>query len=253
MQMKKSLLTMLALLSMGSSAFAQGTINVPTVTRNVEGELTGVKEVSVVASRQGTVKIELQNNADYRDLQFDITLPEGITLADAENGGTVKIATDHAVGFATQTETGAVRFVLYSENAAKLSNAILLEIPVAVAESFTGTQPATLTKVLTSNDAAESIEIANANFNVRAVLLGDVNDSGTVTNADQVAIVMYLLDEPSTPFVFEAADMEYNAAKPNEITNADAISLADKLLSTSAKAFMGEDVESDVETEIEPD
>ena len=76
MKMKKGLLTMLALLSMGSSAFAQGTVNVPTVKRTA-GD---VKEVSVVASRQGKVKIELQNNADYRDLQFDITLPEGITL-----------------------------------------------------------------------------------------------------------------------------------------------------------------------------
>ena len=61
---------------------------------------------------------------------------------------------------------------------------------------------------------------------------------------------MHLLDAPSTPFVFEAADMEYDGA----IRNADAISLADKLLSSSsAKAFVEEDVVSDVETEIEPD
>ena len=246
MKMKKGLLTMLALLSMGSSVFAQ-MVNVPTVVRKA-GE---VKEVSVVANRQGTVKIELQGGANYRDLQFDITLPDGITLADETNGGSVAIETDHAVGFATQTASGAVRFVLYSETGAKLSNAILLEIPVDVAESFTGTQPATLTNVLTSNDAAEtSIAIADAPFNFRAVLLGDVNDDGRVANADQVAIVMYLLDEPSTPFVFEAADMEYDATKPNNITNADAISLADKLLegTSSAKPTV-----RDIENEIEPE
>lgn len=252
MKMKKGLLTMLALLSMGSSAFAQGTVNVPTVTRKA-GE---VKEVSVVASRQGTVKIELQNNAEYRDLQFDITLPEGITLADATNGGTVAIETDHAVGFATQTETGAIRFVLYSETGTKLSDAILLEIPVAVAETFTGTQPASLTNVLTSDDAAtKSIAIADGNFNFRAMLLGDVNDDGSVTNADQVAVTYYVLDGSQTvPFVFEAADMEFDATKPNNITNADAISLATKLLeeNPSAKESVT-GVTRDVETELDPE
>ena len=176
MKMKKGLLTMLALLSIGSSAFAQ-TVNVPTVMRKA-GE---VKEVSVVANRQGTVKIELQGGANYRDLQFDITLPEGITLADETNGGSLAIETDHAVGFATQTASGAVRFVLYSETGAKLSDAILLEIPVTVANTFTGTQPATLTNVLTSNDeATTSIAIGNGDFQFRACLLGDVNDDGSV-------------------------------------------------------------------------
>lgn len=275
MKMKKGLLTMLALLSIGSSAFAQtepivgtGKVNVPIVVRsNGAGGVKDVKEVSVVKNRQAYVKIELlemptEAEAAYRDLQFDLTLPAGITVTTA--GGVVKdAAAQHTVAFNTLTvdETNSkVRFVVYNDGGEdktieKFTNGIIVEIPVSVSNGFTGTQPATLTNVLTSNDAAEtSIALVDGPFSFRAVLLGDVNDDGEVKNSDQVAIVMHLLDEPSTPFVFEAADMEYDAENPNFISNADAISLADKLLeeSSSAKEFI-EEVVSDVETEIEPD
>ncbi|MBO4451324.1 MAG: hypothetical protein J5770_02790 [Bacteroidaceae bacterium] len=243
---------MLALLSMGSSVFAQGTVNVPTVVRKAGP----VKEVSVVAARQGIVKVELAGGTTYRDLQFDLTLPAGITVTT--DGGVVKdAAAQHTVAFNAVSDQ-VVRFVVYNDGqddnvAEKFTDGIIVEIPVEVAADFTGEKPAKMDGILTSDDEARtSIALADANFNIRAVILGDVNDDGNVTNSDQVAIVMHLLDEPSTPFVFEAADMEYNAANPNEITNADAISLADKLLSSSAKEFV-EDVVSDVETEIEPD
>ena len=248
MKMKKGLLTMLALLSMGSSAFAQ-TVNVPTVVRKA-GE---VKEVSVVANRQGTVKIELQGGANYRDLQFDITLPDGITLADETNGGSVAIETDHAVGFATQTAIGAVRFVLYSETGAKLSDAILLEIPVTVANTFTGTQPATLTNVLTSNDeATTSIAIADGNFNFRACLLGDVNDNGEVNLTDAVNILYATPQFNSRPdlFVEEVADVNGDT----KLSLPDAVGAlyigwgVDP--STSAKKYV---VEDELESVLDPE
>ena len=246
--MKKGLLTMLALLSIGSSAFAQ-TVNVPTVMRKA-GE---VKEVSVVANRQGTVKIELQGGANYRDLQFDITLPEGITLADETNGGSLAIETDHAVGFATQTASEAVRFVLYSETGAKLSDAILLEIPVTVANTFTGTQPATLTNVLTSNDeATTSIAIADGNFNFRACLLGDVNDNGEVNLTDAVNILYATPQFNSRPdlFVEEVADVNGDT----KLSLPDAVGAlyigwgVDP--STSAKKYV---VEDELESVLDPE
>ena len=257
MKMKKGLLTMLALLSMDSSAFAQGTVNVPTVKRTA-GE---VKEVSVVASRQAKVKIELTNFTNYRDLQFELTLPDGITVVSENDVIQVETAKSSHKVAGNAVASNKVRFVVYNDgnvddndNVIKLGDGIIVEIPVNVAAGFEGEVETSLDGILTSDDAAtKSIEIGKGDFKFRAVLLGDVNDSGTVTNSDQVAIVMHLLDEPSTPFVFEAADMEYDATKPNEITNADAINLADKLLSSSAKAFMEEEVVNDVETEIEPD
>ena len=248
MKMKKGLLTMLALLSIGSSAFAQ-TVNVPTVVRKA-GE---VKEVSVVANRQGTVKIELQGGANYRDLQFDITLPEGITLADETNGGSLAIETDHAVGFATQTASGAVRFVLYSETGAKLSDAVLLEIPVDVAESFTGTQPATLTNVLTSNDAADtSIGIAEGNFNFRACLLGDVDDSGEVDLTDASVLVYKYFGTTPSVFVDEVAYV--NNDEVIDLTDASSVVYLYFGNSSSAKdAFVEEDIVKEDFNDLDPE
>ena len=126
MKMKKGLLTMLALLSMGSSAFAQGTLDVPEVARKGGA----AKQVVVLENeKKGTVKIRLAGTESYRDLQFDIKLPAGVTAAD----GKVVIGTDHAVeSAALASDAQTVRFVLYSETGANLSNDILLEIPVTV-------------------------------------------------------------------------------------------------------------------------
>jgi ABC-type glycerol-3-phosphate transport system substrate-binding protein len=148
MKMKKGLLTMLALLSMGSSAFAQGTLDVPEVARKAGN----VKQVVVLESeKKGTVKIRLAGTENYRDLQFDIKLPAGVTAAD----GKVVINTDHAVeSAALASDAQTVRFVLYSTTGQNLSNDILLEIPVKVADdvdvaNVDGTT-ATFSKVLSS-------------------------------------------------------------------------------------------------------
>jgi len=253
MKMKKGLLTMLALLSMGSSAFAQTvTVNVPTVVRKA-GE---VKEVSVVANRQGKVKIELQNNANYRDLQFDLTLPAGVTVTTT--GGVVKDAAEkYTVAFNTvDADNNKVRFVVYNDGQnqeviKKFTDGVIVEIPVAVAETFRGTQPASLTKVLTSNDEAiTSIAIADGNFNVRACLLGDVNDNGEVELNDAIWIAKFGINANPTPFVEEVAD--YN--DDTEIALNDAIAIAKSLITTSAKENLTEvEVVENIENDYDPE
>ena len=256
MKMKKGLLTMLALLSMGSSVFAQGTVNVPTVVRKA-GE---VKEVSVVAARQGIIKVELTNGTTYRDLQFDLTLPAGITVTT--DGGVVQdAAAKHTVAFNAVSDQ-VIRFVVYNDGqddnvAEKFTDGIVVEIPVNVADTYAGSNPGTLSNVFTSNDAAESIEIADGNFNFRSMLIGDVNDDEKVTNADVISIAFHLLGQTPTIFVVEAADVEYNSAAPNSITNADAISLAFRLLTGSSSAakeiIVEEEVENDVVNDVDPE
>lgn len=203
MKMKKGLLTMLALLSMGSSAFAQGTLDVPEVARKAGN----VKQVVVLESeKKGTVKIRLAGTENYRDLQFDIKLPAGVTAAD----GKVVIGTDHAVASAAQaSDAQTVRFVLYSETGAYLSNDILLEIPVTVTDvAAVNNATATLSNVLSSNaEATKSLVVTGTEFPFSVMKLGDVTDDGIVNPTDATAILYDTYNSRPATYVEEVADV----------------------------------------------
>ena len=226
MKMKKGLLTMLALLSMGSSAFAQeevqvGTVNVPTVTRKNESK-TGAQVIILEKEKKGVILVKLENsNNKNRDLQFDLTLPEGINLENGETGGTSAISSTHAMGFGPTTS----RFVLYSEDANYLPNETLIKIPVKVDESVTDVKTlegkeGVLSNILTSDDkATQSKLISEATaFPFRVMLLGDVNDDGDVNMADGQAIIFTYLGEAQPIFVEEVANA---ADSDNDINMAD--------------------------------
>lgn len=217
MKMKKGLLTMLALLSIGSSAFAQGTLDVPEVARKAGN----VKQVVVLESKkEGTVKIRLTGTENYRDLQFDIKLPAGMTAAD----GKVVIDTDHAVESAVQaSDAQTVRFVLYSTTGANLSNEILLEIPVKIAEGVDvakvdGTT-ATLSNVHSSNAVATSLDVTGTTFPFSVMKLGDVTDDGTVNSTDATAILYDTFNSRPATYVEEVADVN----RDTRITATDAV------------------------------
>ena len=249
--MKKGLLTMLALLSMGSSAFAQD---------------YSVPNAKVAASRMSALQVTLGTADTYRDLQFDLTLPEGITLAD-ENGGVVKdAASKHTVAFNALGETDGkqtVRFVVYNDGqddnvAEKFGSGILVDIPIVAASSYAGTKEASLSEVFTSNDAAKSLPVTVSSFTIKAVILGDVNDNGGVDIADAIAVVNNVTGLPNDTYVKEAADVNGNAesyddnAKIGEI--ADAISIVNIVvgISSSAKsANLSDDIER-IEDSLDP-
>lgn len=227
--MKKVLLTMLTLFAAGSMwAQTAGPLNVPTVTRSA-GQ---VKEVSVVASRNGVIKIQLETQTAYRDLQFDLTLPTGINLVtpageavitDSENmvdehhvafyaqdGQTVKFAiVDNVALLAANTGIGEVE---NPENYAQtlVTNSVILNIPVTVASDYSGSNEATLANVIASTEDANGVtsnDLADATFNIRAMLLGDVTDDGVVDMADAQAIIFTFLGETQPIFVEEVGNV----------------------------------------------
>lgn len=245
MKMKKGLLTMLALLSIGSSAFAQKTLNVPEVARR-----TGpVMQVVVLETeKKGSVKILLSGTEDYRDLQFDIKLPTGVTAAQGKN----VFSEDFAVQSAVQSDGQTVRFVLYSVNKAKLSNEILFEIPVTVNDlTILADAKAKIENVLSSNDEALTslTDIQGSEIPFSVMKLGDVTDNGEVDLSDAQALVAFCFSHVPSVFVKEVADLTGNAA----IDISDAQALVAKLFagssSTSAKQFVEEEVENELDPE----
>ena len=231
---------MLALLSMGSSAFAQGTLDVPEVARKGGA----AKQVVVLENeKKGTVKIRLAGTESYRDLQFDIKLPAGVTAAD----GKVVIGTDHAVeSAALASDAQTVRFVLYSETGANLSNDILLEIPVTVTGDVADVNnaTATLSKVLSSNaEATTSLVVTGTEFPFSVMKLGDINDNGEVEIGDATCVINNIVNAHNDVYIEEVADVNGEEG-PGEI--GDATVIVNMVVGTtpSAKTAMSDEIDS---------
>ena len=246
--MKKFLLSMLTLLG-ATSVWAQS-VTVP--------------DTRVAQQRTNVLQVTLSSASDTRDLQFDLTLPTGITLAD-EAGTVLDAAAGHVIQYQAQAD-GSVRFVVVdalveegdptatSADAAtygkKFSDGVLVEIPVLAAADFTGNPAvAHVTNLYISNDAGQNVSADPAafDFNIIMNLLGDVNEDGVVDIQDIVFVIRKVQKESPAPFNMGAADID----NEGNIDVQDVVGIVDIIQDTTpsspAKAFVEE--YSDIEPE----
>lgn len=244
--MKKFLLSLVALMTIGVSAWADG-VTVP--------------QTRIAASRFSKLKVTLESTTPYRDLQFDLTLPEGITLKDTENGGTVvDEASNHVIQYAAEGSTlhfvvvDAIADVYDGTDATNytgenlpdkdsygktFTSGIIVEIPINAAATFSGTQTASLANLSTSNDAGDKVDLTDGSFNIKAVLLGDVNDDGFVDPTDALNIQYFYLNDVPDDFVEEAG---YVTEEDEEIDPTDALEVQYIYLESGVKKMRNGDV-----------
>lgn len=186
MKMKKGLLTMLALLSMGSM-----------LAQDFSGP-----DARVVTARKGVLKVQLSSTTSYRDLQFDLTLPQGITLVtesvspETPDKTNVKEgATGHVIAYnPVGTEGNVVRFAVYDQtNGNAFTDGVLIEIPVQATDAFTANDVANVTNVVTSDVDAKSYGKDDFNINILVNLLGDVNEDNNVNVTDVLTTAEFVL------------------------------------------------------------
>ena len=223
-----------------------------------------VPDTRVAQQRTNVLKVTLSSASDTRDLQFDLTLPTGISLV--ENGGTVMdAAAGHVIQYQAQTD-GSIRFVVVdaivdyddptatSADAAtygkKFSEGVLVEIPVLAAADFDGNPAvAQVTNLYISNDDGQNVSAdpANFEFNIIMNLLGDVNEDGDVDIQDIVTLISKIQKESPNPFNTGAADVYLDESYDVQ----DVVGIVDIIQESpisSAKEFVEE-----VESEIEPE
>ena len=209
--MKKFLLSLVALMAFGASAWAEDGVTIPNAR--------------IAASRFAKLKVTVESTTPYRDLQFDLSLPEGITLKDATNGGTVvDEASNHVVKYYAEGSTIHFAVVdaiididqdidaetITAEQKANygktFTNGIVVEIPINAADDFQGTKTANLTNVNASFDNGTSaFETAGtSSFVIKSVILGDVNDDEHVDPTDALNIKLHYLDATPSDFIEEA-------------------------------------------------
>ena len=175
------------------------------------------------------IPISMNNVEEVTAFQTDVYLPDGFEIVTEDGDYLVELSDRKSrthVIMANDAPGGFVRVMSYSSNLKPFSGneGELFYITVKVPDDGDGVYPIYLRNTrLTTTDGNEIITAdATGNVTVYPYLLGDVNDSGEVTIADVVTTARYILFYNPVPFIFGAADVNFD----NQITVTDAVRIA---------------------------
>ena len=186
------------------------------------------------------IPVSMTNAEQILSFQTDIFLPEGLEIVQEDGDYLIdpssRMTRTHSI-MSNDVSNGAIRVICYSSNYKPFtgnSGDDLFYLTVKVADDAEGDYTIQLKNTLLTNTDFEEIVAPDvaANVNVKAYLLGDANNSGTVSITDVVVTAQYVLELNPQPFVFEAAD----ANADGNITVADVSRIAWMVLNPTLNA-----------------
>lgn len=202
-----------------------------------------VAGVSATKGQQAAFSIDLENKTtDLTAFQFDLTLPDGVSLSVNDKGKFVVTKTsryedDSQTLNITKLEGNTYRFVCFS-----MSNEIItgtsgaiLNAALTIGESVNeGSYEATISNIVVTKTDGTQLKLSDAKFNivVTNVIKGDANGDGEVNVSDIVEIVNYIMNKPSDKFVFAAADLNGDG----EVNVTDIVKVVSIIMSSSNNA-----------------
>ena len=197
-------------------------------------------DLSVSHGKTIVIPVVMFNTENIIAFQTDLFLPDGLEILQEDGEYMIdpsgRMTRTHSI-MSNEVSSGAVRVICYSSNYKPFtgnSGDDLFYITVKVADDAEGDYIIQLkNSLLTNSDFVDLVapDVA-ANINVKAYLLGDANNSGTVTVTDVVVTAQYVLEMSPNPFVFEAADVNMD----NNITVADVSRIAWMVLNPTLNA-----------------
>ena len=197
-----------------------------------------VSDVSGYFGMTASVAIGLANgSSDLVAYQFDLTLPEGITLAKSEKGVFLATKTNryeddsHSLSVSL-LEGNTYRFICYSASSSKISGsegALLNAIVTIDAEIVADKYEAQIANAIFTKVDGSQIRVGDTAFTieVKGYVQGDANGDGEINVTDVVEIANAILGKPSSRFVEPAADVNGNG----EINITDLTSVVRMILS----------------------
>ena len=184
------------------------------------------------------VAICLKNAQKASAYNFDLVLPEGVTIAKDSNGKYIDALSnrhdDHTRTFNYKGDN-TYSFATLSGNSEALTGndgAIRL-VTLHVADNMAeGSYPIEIRNASYSltDGTLHSLENTTTSITVENYLLGDVNGNNGVDIGDAVTIVNYLVGKPTTTFVEKAADTNKN----NQVDIGDAVTIVNYLVGKTA-------------------
>ena len=194
-----------------------------------------VEKAEGAKGNSGTIVISLKNAQAATAYQFNLKLPEGVTLKTNNEGEyTCTLSSRHRghnANINTLEDEGVYRIVVSSMQSKMIdgNDGNVLAIAVDVSDDLElGSYPIFIQDARYSLSGGTVIRMQETVgvFDIEDFLLGDVNEDGDIDVGDVVCIVNNSIGKPNEKFVEKAADVDYDG----EIDIADAVKLVNFII-----------------------
>ena len=201
-----------------------------------------LNKVEANADGQINLSIRMKNTAAIRGFQFDIYLPDGVTVVKSAKGKIVGSLSDgrlpeddeHTLTLSEQSD-GAIRFLcgsLYDETFTG-NDGEIATLTVKIAENMSdGNYPIILRNMkLTETDINNyyQTDYVKSTLTIKSYTLGDINSDQKIDVSDYIGIANHILGNTPDGFVLKAADVNVDG----NIDVSDYIGVANIILTGS--------------------
>ena len=172
---------------------------------------------------QATISLKMKNTAAIRGFQFDLYLPEGVTVVKSSKGkiqgflseGRLPDEDEHTLTFSEQSD-GAIRFLCSSqyEETFTGNDGEIATLKVNIADNMEdGEYPIQLKSMkLTENNISNFYETAlvQSKLTVSSYVVGDISGDGVVDVSDYTGVANHIHGNTPDGFNAKAADVDGN-------------------------------------------
>lgn len=191
---------------------------------------------NVIGVPSGTLilPIQLRNSESITGLQFELKLPNGVTVATETNGKLTSTLSDRVTD---QSITGSLlsngnyQFVIFSATSSAISGSegTIAYVTLNIGEDLDiGDYEIGVMEVELTTTNGESLHHKNltSKLILTEAMTGDINGDNRVTVTDAVGIVNFVLRRPPSVFISKAADVNNDG----NITISDAVNIINIVL-----------------------
>ena len=207
------------------------------VTVEKNNKLT-VTDMTQCSGGRGVLNVLLSDEETIMGFQFDLQLPEGVTVA--ENGSnlmaqlTGNAVNTHSISSSKMSD-GLYRFVVTPQGSRAISNANGdgMTITIDVADDMaTGTYTMTIKDIEMTVRRTGNVFVdihpknSTATLTITEAVMGDVNGDGRVSVTDVISMNSYILEEEPAQFIRKVADLNGDG----KVTITDMVQVIDIIL-----------------------
>ena len=170
---------------------------------------------------QATISLKMKNTAAIRGFQFDLYLPEGVTVVKSTKGkiqgelsaGRLPDEDEHGLTFSEQAD-GAIRFLCSSQYDETFTGneGEIATLRVNISEEMAdGDYLLQLKNMkLTETDISKyyETELVKCKLTIKTYVLGDINSDGAVDVSDYTGVANHIHGNTPEGFVFRAGDVD---------------------------------------------